>query len=1468
MYFCPPLQQFYQDAVCKKAHTWKLMANLRSERILNGVENLDSLSASLSQSLWSINSLSSAKKGDQDRSSTPSLFQQHQVLNETASNDQSYISTKGRAPKMSKYKNFRSFTGSMDLSNSLNLQRTTSLGGIKHKPTISPINGLRRNDISSNSTTVNLSKSANFIRTPRGNVGGNHMYSPYPDRTYSRDMIQQNIAEKSPISDASSTEESDFSLWDVSRRRTRNVFLSNDLSASLPRPNRAKKLPLTKSLSHSPVNFNESTDYDDLSLSMKDLNPQSLTDSSKALPSALNMPLKNTKEDLVSQKFRDMEWQIPSQHSPAVLSQSPNSHKPSSITRDLGTVQPESVVSRKKCHSLGSLDTPDINKLLQHQEMFNTSRKKSLPCAIEDSKKNIIARNLCSSEGSLWEPLSSDSCYNVVYTYSRSQKPNVETVSEEEESTKNKHESRENEVAEITDISMASSTCTEVPLQKSSEKLDSETEHVLTSDESDNDETQSRLYGKEKKEEEGRSSEEKNAQGNLKCEKHEEVHEVSEAIAVNIPQFRWNAKLASTGEINEVEKTSSKAISESIEKTRLENKSCELLKFKESDHISKKTTEPSEISEIRRSESDLGHSFCSERELEYSFQSNGNTSDTNCERAIGECDDFRSKEVEGDKVTNASCLGHKKLSLVHDKFQKSDLSDRSKFNIPEMAISDVDSAKPELLAQGSRVEYIFKDTSERITSFSETDSDFEIDQTPREKFMLLHEWRTFESVSVESDDLSSPGSVNELKFAITGKKGLKKVDTPGTLSPDDPVSLDNGKKILGDPLNQEPISAIASARSADNTSSSTSARSGTPCACGLSNTDSSSHGTALIHSSVNDASTSSTSSTIAVCSPITPNTTARDDDTGSDIVVGVTANSSDTPPTSNSTSSCCSSGNANISTNTNIGTSASGTSDRDTSNYRNPLPNGTSTDNDTPGCNTANSHDIPAFCSQTSSNISACDTSKQKDARFCGISTNSGTSEGSTSISTNKRIASYSPVMKKRTVTSCNAKKQEKLEDDAEEDPNPKSKVKQLSQMFEGRQRTPKESTSRACNASPSHRLEAMKKVSCSPTMRAKLKSLESNAQQATSKSRKQPNSKIPTAGDKKTRALNGQVRKETFKSPDPLGCTDRLLPPKPTYRNRQPRTSGRSTKQASTESAKLQSEARYAFRSSSAPIRTKINDLAESPVQKRKLDCSQDLGTNSHKVQELKSPESPKRRVRSQIQKEYSFMEATCEVRSDDIKTSSTNKETEQENHVDLYGVEESKSKPASTSVVSPKNRMSVVQAPKPLPRKKLELKGSNGGESQVPQPKPRNGAGFKTNPSPQWDLFRRPVSLQHRVRPASGLFRPPGTSQSFQKQNSNRFSNRHTNTKGSCSNEAASKTNNNATDWQQVAELTTTSALPCETPQASTARHPDSPVLVPRRRLSVASPDKPLSSTTTILLQPSSPQCHQKNLVEIDQL
>lgn len=53
------IQQFYTEAVERKAQNWKLIQSLRSERILNGIEqHLDSLNmaAGLSQSLWSINS--------------------------------------------------------------------------------------------------------------------------------------------------------------------------------------------------------------------------------------------------------------------------------------------------------------------------------------------------------------------------------------------------------------------------------------------------------------------------------------------------------------------------------------------------------------------------------------------------------------------------------------------------------------------------------------------------------------------------------------------------------------------------------------------------------------------------------------------------------------------------------------------------------------------------------------------------------------------------------------------------------------------------------------------------------------------------------------------------------------------------------------------------------------------------------------------------------------------------------------------------------------------------------------------------------------------------------------------------------------------------------------------------------------------------------------------------------------------
>ena len=1065
------------------------------------------------------------------------------------------------------------------------------------------------------------------------------------------------------------------------------------------------------------------------------------------------------------------------------------------MTKDLGSVQLENTVARKKCHSLGSLDTPEINNLLQcpsSQEIY--SNRKSLPCVVEDCKKDMknLVRNLSNSEGSLWEK--SDSCFNVVYTYSRSQKPNVETVDEEEESTRNKYENREMEVEELADVSMASSTCTEVPLHKSCEKLDSETDHVQTSDESDNSEALLKQHDKLKDVDREGSEVKKDLQGKLKCVVCEKLCEDIEVNATDTPQPTSRSVLL-LPKSNEAESNTS---CESLEKAGLESKSSELLGSNKSSHIGETSPKPSEKSELRSSESELGHPLCSEP-VEDSVPTNIKT--------LESCHEHLNGDLEVDKVTNAKCLSYKEeippVQVECSKSPESSNPSKSLFNIPEMAISDVDSAKPEF--SSPRVEYIFKDMKE-MTSFSETDSDFECDQTPREKFMLLHGWRTFESVSVESDDLSSPGSSDELKFAIAEKKAFLKPETAydnktSTLSP---VCIDNSKT-----LNQESTSALGSAKLANNTPSTKSAS--TTGSFSSTSSSSPSHHGAVVHTATEVSGTSS------------------------DLVPGVASISSNTPVVCISTSTSipdCGTTSTSASDTSNINCSPTRFSPSKT----NTPANDSSTNVGTSTCGTSTTTDIPVCSSSNSPDISSCDTQKrshnsacggtlmQNDTSLSGVSAISGTS-----ISTIKRGISHSPALKKKAATSSYMKKQEKLTND---DPNSKSKVKQLSQMFEGRQQTPKESTS---NASPSHRLEAMKRANCSPTMRAKTKFLESSAQQATtSKTRMTTNSKIPTAGDRKTRALNGQVKKESFKSPEPLVFTDRLLPPKPTYRSKQPRTLERSTKQAVTESAKIQSDARSAFRASSTPIRTKINDLSESPVQKRKQDCSEDLGTKSHRVQDLKSLESPKRKVRSHLKKEYSFVEGTCEVRSNGTNTSSTSRQkTEQEHHVGFSSVQESKSKP-STAVLAPRNRTSSVQVPKPLPRKKLELKDCSGGDGQVPQPKPRSSAGIKTKPSPQWDLFRKPLLLEHRARPAPGQSKPPGTTQSARNLTSSQVCCRQVGTLGSFT-EAVSNTNtnnNSGTDEQQVALLAISGTAPPETEQESTVADPDIPILQPRRR------------------------------------
>ena len=140
----------------KKSHTWKVVESLRSERILNGIDNLESLnSLSLSQSMWSIHT--NRRVG--------SLYSSTDSLSSRTSLGGDPISTKTASggdisPKSARLQRMRSnfFSqkgmGSVDsytFQNGTSLERTTSLGMLGEKPL--SYNTVTNNNSSSSSSS-------------------------------------------------------------------------------------------------------------------------------------------------------------------------------------------------------------------------------------------------------------------------------------------------------------------------------------------------------------------------------------------------------------------------------------------------------------------------------------------------------------------------------------------------------------------------------------------------------------------------------------------------------------------------------------------------------------------------------------------------------------------------------------------------------------------------------------------------------------------------------------------------------------------------------------------------------------------------------------------------------------------------------------------------------------------------------------------------------------------------------------------------------------------------------------------------------------------------------------------------------------------------------------------------------------------------------------------------------------------
>ena len=138
------IQQFYTEAVERKAQNWKLIQSLRSERILNGIEqHLDSLNmaAGLSQSLWSINSNQSHHSRSLSLTASNESLLLPERCSPSISSEQIYHKPVGQTlsggmkMKLHSHPNIQS-NGNIDFSTSLPswLERTSSLDTLFEKP--------------------------------------------------------------------------------------------------------------------------------------------------------------------------------------------------------------------------------------------------------------------------------------------------------------------------------------------------------------------------------------------------------------------------------------------------------------------------------------------------------------------------------------------------------------------------------------------------------------------------------------------------------------------------------------------------------------------------------------------------------------------------------------------------------------------------------------------------------------------------------------------------------------------------------------------------------------------------------------------------------------------------------------------------------------------------------------------------------------------------------------------------------------------------------------------------------------------------------------------------------------------------------------------------------------------------------------------------------------------------------------
>ena len=438
------------------------------------------LSSSLSQSLWSISSVPN-KRPDlrtesvlTKRSSTPSLALPLNVKSNLS--DMSSNSASGDKPRRAEGKILRSLTGSVEFTNTklLQLKRTSSFGGIV---------GLSRDlsgmqDANSNSAR---STHANTAQSPphETNVSGRNGHLLCHEEDKNNSLHISSSIQRFPNSDASSTESSEVS-YDDDYSRGNGV-------ARIEASTGYKLLPLGSGQAwtrKSSVKYVKPVLH-----SLLDLSEDLTSNASQSLPDTFNLPSStstdiDTREDAISE-HHDGECVNNDVHKSSSCTNLANIATIDSISID----QVEKLLTKKKSRSeesLQPLDAQNLSPSFAEIQINVDSPPQYQHCV----RRSSLVRSHSCSESSLFATPSNSSYFNIVYvrdmTYCKSQKPNVETVEEEEENQiKTKNDSmKESKIMEDIEKSLLSSSCTE-HVQKSNDENEAEADCSQKCDESD-----------------------------------------------------------------------------------------------------------------------------------------------------------------------------------------------------------------------------------------------------------------------------------------------------------------------------------------------------------------------------------------------------------------------------------------------------------------------------------------------------------------------------------------------------------------------------------------------------------------------------------------------------------------------------------------------------------------------------------------------------------------------------------------------------------------------------------------------------------------------------------------------------------------------------------------------------------------------------------------------------------------------